>query len=157
MYTKYWLTCPRKSVVTCRPPYTIAVDLGRKATQKQTKIFFEVGIPNLVCGCILGWQSVAYHIWITVTLTSNLVFRIIMFGAFSILFALGIPNLVCGCIFGWQSVMYQFCDLDLISRIVVSGAYLIYCFKEESPIYCMDTSLDADVSYTISGHYDLDL
>ena len=32
-------------------------------------IFFEVGIPNLMCGCILGWQSVAYHFRVTVTLT----------------------------------------------------------------------------------------
>ena len=24
-------------------------------------VFFEVGIQNLVCGCTLGWQSVAYH------------------------------------------------------------------------------------------------
>ena len=24
-------------------------------------IFFEVGFPNLVCVCILGWRSVAYH------------------------------------------------------------------------------------------------
>ena len=24
-------------------------------------IFFDVGIPNLVCGYILGWGSVAYH------------------------------------------------------------------------------------------------
>ena len=49
-----------------------------------------------------------------------------MFGAFvSILFELGIPNLVCGCILGWQSVMFQFCDLDLTSTIIVSGAYLI--------------------------------
>ena len=45
-------------------------------------IFFEVGIPNLVCGCILGWRSVAYHFWVTVTLTSDLVFRIIMSGAY---------------------------------------------------------------------------
>ena len=28
---------------------------------------------NSVCGCILGWQSVAYHIRFTVTLTSDLV------------------------------------------------------------------------------------
>ena len=68
-----------------------------------------------------------YHFRVTVTLTSDLVFRIIMFGAyFSILFELGNPNLVCGCILGWQSVMYQFCDLDLISTIIVPGAYLIY-------------------------------
>ena len=40
-------------------------------------IFFEVGIPNLVSGYILGWRSVAYHFLVTVTLTSDLVFRII--------------------------------------------------------------------------------
>ena len=88
--------------------------------------------------------------WVTVTLTSDLVFRIIIFGAFfSILFELGIPNLVCGCIFGWQSVMCQFCDLDLISTIIVSGAYLIFILREESHICCMDTSLVAGVSHTI--------
>ena len=75
-----------------------------------------------------------------------------MFGAiFSLLFELGIPNLVCGCILGWQSVMYQFCDLDLISTIIVSGACLIYYLREESQICCMDTSLDAVVILT----YDL--
>ena len=47
-------------------------------------IFFEVGIPNLVCGYILGWRSVAYHFRVTVnlTLTSDLVFRIIVSGAY---------------------------------------------------------------------------
>ena len=47
-------------------------------------IFFEVGIPNLVCGYILGWRSVAYHFWVTVTLTltSDLVLRIIVSGAY---------------------------------------------------------------------------
>ena len=46
--------------------------------------FFEVGIPNLVCGCILGWPSVAYHFQVIVTLalTSDLVFRIIVSGAY---------------------------------------------------------------------------
>ena len=44
--------------------------------------FFEVGIPNLVCGYILGWRSVAYHFRVTVTLTSDLVFRIIVSGAY---------------------------------------------------------------------------
>ena len=65
--------------------------------------------------------------------------------------------MVCGCILGWQSVMHQFCDLDLISRIIVLGAYLIYYLREESQIYCMDTSLDVDVSHTILGHCDFDL
>ena len=42
-------------------------------------IFFEVGIPNLVCGCILGWRSVPYHfrVTVTLTLTSDLVFIVI--------------------------------------------------------------------------------
>ena len=42
-------------------------------------IFFEVGIPNLVCGCILGWRSVLYHLRVAVTLalTSDLVFIVI--------------------------------------------------------------------------------
>ena len=47
-------------------------------------IFFELGIPNLVCGYILRWQSVAYHFGVTVTLTltSDLVFRIIVSRAY---------------------------------------------------------------------------
>ena len=45
-------------------------------------IFFEVGIPNLLCEYILGWPSVAYHFRVTVTLTSDLVFRIIVSGAY---------------------------------------------------------------------------
>ena len=32
----------------------------------------------MVCGYILGWRSVAYHFWVTVTLTFDLVFRIIV-------------------------------------------------------------------------------
>ena len=99
-----------------------------------------------MCGCILGWLSVAYHFLVTVTFTSDLVFKIIMFGEFFfVLFELGIPNLMCICILGWQSVMYQFCDLDLFAGIIVSAAYLIYYLKEESQICCMDT----DVSHTI--------
>ena len=65
-------------------------------------IFFEVGIPKLVCRCILGWWSVAYHFRVTVTLTlnSDLDFRIIVSRAYLILFEVGISNLVCGCILG---------------------------------------------------------
>ena len=47
-----------------------------------TSIFFGVGIPKLVYGCFFGLPSVAYLFGVTVTLTSDLVFRIIMFGAF---------------------------------------------------------------------------
>ena len=45
--------------------------------------------------------------------------------------------------------MYQFCDLDLLSSIIVSGACFVYYLREESQICSMDTSLDADVSNTI--------
>ena len=59
--------------------------------------------------------------------------------------------MVCGCIFGWQSVMYQFCDLDLFSRIILSGAYLIYYLREESQICCMDTGPRSAVG-NVSGY-----
>ena len=55
--------------------------------------------------------------------------------------------------------MYQFldhCDLDLVSRIIVSGAYLIYYLRKETQIWRMDASFDADMSHTILGHCDLD-
>ena len=41
-------------------------------------ILFGVGIPNLVCGCIFGWGYVAYRYGITVTLTYDLVSRIVV-------------------------------------------------------------------------------
>ena len=47
-------------------------------------MFFEVGIPNLVCICILGWRSVTYHFWVTVTLTPDLVLIIIVSGAYDL-------------------------------------------------------------------------
>ena len=40
-------------------------------------------------------------------------------------------------------------DLDLVCRIIVSRAYLLYYLRWESQICCMDTSLDADVPHTI--------
>ena len=45
-------------------------------------IFIEVGIPNLVCICILGWWSLTYYFLATVTLTSDLVLIIIVPGAY---------------------------------------------------------------------------
>ena len=90
--------------------------------------------------CISGWVYFVYHFWVTLTLTSDLVFRVIVSNhiiSSHILFELGIPNLVCGCIVGWQSVMYQVlghCDLDLFSGIIVSGVYLLYYLRLESQI-----------------------
>ena len=66
---------------TVRPSYRPSVPLRVRFI---FPLFFEVGIPNLVCGYILGWRSVAYHFRVTVTLnlTSDLVFRIIVSGAY---------------------------------------------------------------------------
>ena len=60
----------------------LSVRPSRFRVRSISPIFFEVGIPNLVSGYILGWRSVAYHFRVTVTLTSDLVFRIIVSGAY---------------------------------------------------------------------------
>ena len=121
-------------------------------------IFFEVRIPNLMCGYILGWRSVAYHFRVTVTMTSDLVFRIIVSSAYLILFEVGISNLVCGCILGWRRVAYHFrvtvtltLTSVLVFRIIVSGAYLLYYLRWESQIWYVHASWDDKVSRTILG------
>ena len=56
-------------------------------------IFFEIGIPNLVCKC-MGCLSVTNYFWVTVTLTSDLVFKNDCVQSISaISFDVGIPNL----------------------------------------------------------------
>ena len=60
----------------------IALSVRPEAVRLISHLFFEVGIPILVCGYILGWWSVAYHFWVTVTLIFDLVFRIIVSGAY---------------------------------------------------------------------------
>ena len=57
-------------------------------------IFFEIGIPNLVCKCILGCLSVTNYFCVTVILTSDLVFKNYCVQSISaILFDVGIPKL----------------------------------------------------------------
>ena len=51
-------------------------------------ILFEVGNANLVCACILGWQSGEYHPLVTVTLTSDLVSRICIESGIKLLYSL---------------------------------------------------------------------
>ena len=69
---------------TVRPSVRPNVRPSRFRVRSISPIFFEVGIPNLVCGYILGWRSVAYHfrVTMTLTLTSDLAFRIIVSGAY---------------------------------------------------------------------------
>ena len=44
--------------------------------------FFNLGIPLLMCIRIFGWRSVAYYFLGNVTLTFDLIFRIIVPGAY---------------------------------------------------------------------------
>ena len=73
--------------------------------------------------------------WVTVTLTSDLVFKNYCVRSISlILFEVEIPNLVCICILGWGSVTYHFrvtvaLTSDLVLVIIVSGAYLLYYLR----------------------------
>ena len=127
----------------CRVPFSGHCDLDldlwpsfcNNRVRSISLILFEVGISNLVCGCILGWRSVAYHNWVTVTLnlTSDPVsWKMHWVWCISpIFFEIGIPNLVCKCILGWGVVTCQFwvtvtLTSDLVLRIIVPRAYLIY-------------------------------
>ena len=61
-------------------------------------VLFKIGIPNFVCGCILGWQSVTYHFRVTMILTLkyDVVFQNNRVQSISlVLFEIGILNLVC--------------------------------------------------------------
>ena len=125
-------------------------------------IFFEGGIPNLMCGCIFGWWSVTYHFPVTVTwtLTSDLVFRIIVSGAYLLYYLRsGVSNLVGGCILRWGNVAYHNwvtvtlnLTSDLVSRNCIgSGAYLLFCLRWEFQIWCVNTYWDDKVLYIIFG------
>ena len=46
---------------------------------------------------------------------------------------------------------------DLVSRTIVSGAYLLYYLMQESQIWGVDFSWDGGVVHTILGHFDLDI
>ena len=68
-------------------PFPVTVTLTsdlvlRICVRSLSLIFFEVGIPNLVCICILGWLSLTYYFLATVTLTYDLVLIIIVSGAY---------------------------------------------------------------------------
>ena len=58
--------------------------------------------------------------------------------------------MVCGCILGKRSVMYHFLvtvtlNSDLVYRIIMSRAYLLYYLMKESQIWCVDASWDDEV------------
>ena len=71
----------RHGMVECHIQFSDHCGLGLWPSFKNNDIqsiyltLFKVGIPNLVCGCILVWRSVLYHLRVTLTLTSDLVFK----------------------------------------------------------------------------------
>ena len=75
-------------MVECLVPFTGHYDLdlwpsfNNNCVRSLSLFIFEIGIPNLVCECILGWWSVLYHLQFTVTLTFGLVFLKIMSRAY---------------------------------------------------------------------------
>ena len=75
-------------IAECHVPFSGHCDLDllpsykNYCVQSLSLIFFEVGIPNLVSICILGWQNVTYHFRVAVTLTSDLVLLVIVSGAY---------------------------------------------------------------------------
>ena len=46
---------------------------------------------------------------------------------------------------------------DLVSRIILSGSYLLYYLMYESQIWCFDSSWDGGVVNIILGHFDKDI
>ena len=83
-----WCVKMHLAMTECHIPFSGHFDLNLKpifknyCVQSISLIFFEVGSPNLVCICILGWRSVTYHFQVTVTMTSDLVLRIIVSRAY---------------------------------------------------------------------------
>ena len=71
-------------MVECLVPFTGHCDLDlwpsfqKNHVQSISLILLKVGIPNLVDGCNFGWWSVMYQFWVTLTLTSDLVCRIMV-------------------------------------------------------------------------------
>ena len=98
-------------------------------------IFFEIGIPNLECKCILGCLSVTNLFWVTVTLTSDLVFKNYCVQRISpIIFDVGIPNFGWWFLLGWRSGAYHFESLWpwhwLLASFLVFSCYITAIFPQ---------------------------
>ena len=92
-------------------------------------IFFKVGIPYLVFGCILRWQC-SKSFWVTVTLLSDLVSRIIVSWAYLFYniwcknpkFCVRMHLRMIEC----HILSLGHCDLDLLSRICINSVHIFY-------------------------------
>ena len=124
-----------------------------------------------MCECIVGWWSVLYHLWVTVTFGAK---RIGYRGETSRHQIWGETTrgettrgeLVLGrndlLPFLWRSVTYHFwvtltLTSDLVCRLIVSRTYLLYYLRGESQICCMLHLWMLMCRIPILGHCDLDL
>ena len=114
-----------------------------------------------------------YHIRVTVTLTFDLVLRILVWSTSLTFFKVGIlnllckctldGNLVCECILKWRIVTLHFpvtlnLTFDLVSRIgIKSGAKLLYPLRLEFQISSSMHLEMAECRIPFLGHCDLDL
>ena len=113
--------------------------------------------------CILGWRSVTYHYWVTVTLTSDLVLEDNCGRSISlILFEIGIQNLVCECSLGRWSVLYLLrVTVTLTSDLGFRKLFpenISYIIKGRNPKLGVWMQLwMAQCHIPFLGHFDLDL
>ena len=124
--------------------------------QSISLIFFEVGITNLVCICILGWGSVTYHFWVNMTLTSDLDLIIIVSGAYLLYYLRlesqfwcvnaswdnGVSCTIYGSLWPWPLTLF----LEKLCPEHIS-----YIIKGRNPKFGVDATFDDRVSHTIFG------
>ena len=127
-------------------------------------IFFEVGIPKLVCICILGWWSLTYYFQATVTLTSDQVLIIIVSGAYLLYYLRRESQIWCVWMhLGMVECLLPFtghCDLDLWpsfnNNCVRSiSSFIIWDRNPKFGVWMHLEMVEGLVPFT--GHCDLDL
>ena len=115
-------------------------------------ILFEVGITNLVCGCILGWSD-AYHFLVTVTLTltSDLVFIVITMSIRPSV-PLTCPVHISYNFWVRNSKFDVWMQLVMVEcRVPFLGHIFLYSLRKEFQISCLNASWNSRVSQTIFG------
>ena len=150
----------RLEMVECHIPFSGHCDLELTSFKNNDiqSIYLtlsKVGIPNLVCGCILVWRSAVYHLRVTLNLTSDLVFFLnnLVWSISLILFEGGIPISLCRCRIEWCIPSLGQCDLDLWPSF--ENCHEFWCIS--SILFEVGISTVVWVSYTLSGHCERDL
>ena len=106
---------------TVRPSRLVSGAYLLYSSRQESQIWFVDASWDGGVLCTIFWS---------LTLTSDLVFRIFVFGAYPILFEVGIPNWYVHACVGYHPWVTVTLTSDLVSRIVIeSGAYLLYSLR----------------------------